>query len=192
MKGKITKIISDKNFFFVDNEYFCHFDRYSETPELDDIVEYERSEKNGKRNALSVKLIKKANSFIEDYFNELEAGYFEEKETKQYLKRDFIIKYPMELAKSFSAGDKNKAAQVAKFYYNIKHIESIYRIRGDFNYTSIELSKLIPIAVKSRERNHITKDFEQFLILNIQMATLSKENFIDGFIPHFQSIICYY
>ncbi len=190
MRGKITKINSIGNFFFIDNEYWCHFNDFSDSPDVGDEVEYDQSEYKGKKSAKNVRLLKKSHGPISDYLNELENGYFNE---KGYLKPDLIIKYPLFLAKLFGADrNLNKSAQVSKFYYVFKQLENLYKIKKDFDYVNVELQKYLPIANKSFQRNHISKDFATFLIKNIEMAIKSEKDFLKGFIPHMQSFMGYY
>lgn len=87
MKGRITKIFDDRKFFFVDNEYWCHYERIDFAPSVFAEVEYERStDRNDKKVAMNVKLVNPGsgatnnssvqNSFFNDYLAKLNDGYF--------------------------------------------------------------------------------------------------------------------
>lgn len=129
-------------------------------------------------------------SLLNDYLNEISKGYFNDKGN---LKEDLIIKYPQNLAKEFTKiFTINKSAQINKFYYEFKKYESILKINKDFDTIKTDLLKIIPLSEKSKQRNHISSDFNKFLIENLKLATQSENNFIKGFIPHFQSLMGYF
>lgn len=130
------------------------------------------------------------NSLLNDYLSEISNGYFNDKGN---LKEDLIIKYPQSLAKEFTKiYTLNKSAQINKFYYEFKKYESILKINKDFDTIKTDLLKIIPLSEKSKQRNHISNDFNKFLIENIKLATKSETNFTKGFIPHFQSLMGYF
>lgn len=191
MKGKITKVIADKKFFFVDDDYWCHFNNYEREPEEGDVVEYERRViQGGKKNAENVKFIKKSSSLPVEYEDELNSGYFNESGN---LKDSLIIKYPKLLANVFSKDPSvNKSAQLRKYYDYCKNKEGILKINNDFNKIRSELLQLLPLAEDALRRKNISKPFRDFIEININEAVKSEKNFIDGFIPHFQSLIGYY
>ncbi len=191
MKGKITRVVTDKKFFFIDNGYWCHFNNYDKVPEEGDIVEYKPKKlPDGKKNAENVKFIKKGSSLPGDYKDEINYGYFNDKEC---LKESLIIQYPYSLARLFSKDSKlNKPTQIRKYYDYCKNLESILKIKNDFNCILSELYQLIPLANNAMNKGHISVSFKDFLEINLNQAVKSEKNFIEGFIPHFQSLIGYY
>ena len=110
------------------------------------------------------------------------------------LKGKFIIDYPQELAKLFQRdSEKNKPTQIRRFYDQCKtKIEGRYRLTGDFEWVKKELLLIIPIVSAAKKRGNVTDEFFTFMEKNIFEAVKSPGNFIDGFIPHFQSIVGYY
>ncbi|MBS1517942.1 MAG: type III-A CRISPR-associated protein Csm2 [Bacteroidetes bacterium] len=213
-EGKITKVIADRGFFFIDNDYWCHVNQYSDNnPEIGDIVEYEPEIKSdGKKNALKARLImKKLDNFdgervksknfkesneLSNYFIEFKKGYFNEEssEEKRYnLKKELIIDFPQMLANFFSINPNiNKSSQIRKYFDQCKIIESKLKISNDFNRAVTELLQIIPLANSAKEKKHISIEFYKFLETNIMEAIKSDENFKKGFIPHFQSLIGYF
>lgn len=213
-EGIITKVISDKKFFFIDKDYWCHFNQYTDNnPEVGDSVEYEPEIKpDGKKNALKARLIMKrlnddstdntiqssvsVSKEINDYLIEFKKGYFDENLEQQNsfcLKKEFIIDFPVVLSKHFTKNPNiNKSSQIRKYFDQCKIIESKFKISNDFNCVISELLQIIPLANSAKEKKHISPEFFQFLEINIHEATKSKENFTKGFIPHFQSIIGYF
>ena len=213
-EGKITKVVADKGFFFIDNDYWCHVNQYSDkNPEIGDTVEYEpETRADGKKSASQARLIMKRldddgsqNSIqnqvsesieISNYLNEFKKGYFNEiqdKDNSFCLKKEFIIDFPQKLAKYFTRNSNiNKSSQIRKYFDQCKTIESKFKISNDFNCAISELLQIIPMANNAKEKKHISTQFFQFLEININEAAKSKENFTKGFIPHFQSIIGYF
>jgi CRISPR/Cas system CSM-associated protein Csm2 small subunit len=191
MKGKITKVFKEKRFFFVDDDYWCHFNNYKGEPEEGDIVEYERKDlPDGKKNAVNVRFIKKGTALPIEYEDEINDGYFDE---NKCLKEKLIIQFPKQLAELFSKDPKvNKPTQVRKYYDYCKNLEGILKIKGDFNYIKPDLLQLIPLTNNAVSKGHISNSFRDFIEININQAIKSEKNFIDGFLPHFQSLIGYY
>lgn len=194
MEGKITKIFNDKSFFFVDREYWCHFNEYDSEPKEGDIVEYQRDVRSdGKKNAKNVKHVKNADSPLTEYFNFLKTGYFDKSSEGFYLRTELIVKYPLFLAEYFTKdSDKNKPSQIRKFFDQCKLIETKFKISRDFKSVVSELMQIIPLANNAKQKNHISDEFFQYLQLNINEGIKSEEDFKKGFIPHFQCLIGYF
>jgi hypothetical protein len=188
MEGKITKVVSERGFFFVDNDYWCHNNNYGRAPLEGDIVDYEREIKNEKKNAKNVKFIRSAPNPLKEYFDELSKGYFTE---KNYLKEEFIIAHPNFLANLF-VQKGNKVNQVRNYYDHIINIAGVYKLNKDFNRVKIELNKIIPLAVKSLDKKNISTEFKEFIIENVKQAIKSEDAFVKGFLEHFGCIVNYF
>ena len=191
-QGKITKIIPGK-FFFVDKDYWCNINQYGSTPEIGDIVEYNPVEKqDGKKFANNVKFIRKGFSPLDDYFQEIHNGYFQNEEKKN-LKPNLIIQYPKQLAELFQKDPNlNKSAQIRKYFDSCRLIEGKLKLDKDFDSAISELLKLVPLLNNAKEKKHVSNDFYEFFEKNIMEAIKSKDHFQKGFLPHFESIIGYY
>jgi hypothetical protein len=201
-EGKITRIVEDRQFFFIEKDYWCHFNQYNKKPTIGDIVYYEPEENNGKKNAKNVKFIKNSfgatsnnistnnNDLFENYLKSLEVGYFED----DSLKKVMIIDFPQKLAEMFQKkSDINKPTQIRKYYDQCKlRIEGPFKVRKDFNSAKSELLKMIPLINNAKMKNHISNEFYLFMEKNIYEAIKSPKNLIEGFMPHFQSLIGYY
>jgi len=188
MEGKITRVVSDKGFFFIDDDYWCHNNNYEKIPEIGDVVRYDQITQKGKNNARNVKFLRAAPNPSDNYFKELSRGYFS---SNNYLREDFIIHFPDTLAKLFSARG-NKINQVRNYYEQISMIAGNYKIKKDFDWVKVELMKLIPLANKSFDKKNISIEFKDFLIKNVQESVKSEDNFIKGFYPHFECLINYF
>jgi hypothetical protein len=150
MKGIVTKIFEDRNYFLIDNDYRCYYDRVNFRPKVFDQVEYDQStDKNGKPRAENVKLLivgseakDKAQNFFAKYLEELPKGYFDHGD---FIKKEFVVEYPKELVKIFSKNySLNKSSQIRKYFDFCRKVEGLFRVKRDFNYVKSELPKLIP------------------------------------------------
>ena len=188
MEGKITRIVADKGFFFIDNYYWCHKNSYSREPVEGDIVEYQRGEKDGKKNAQNVTFKRSMPNPFTEYLDFLSQGYFVE---SNYLKENFIIEYPMLLA-NILVQKGNKVNQIRNYFGHVVNIAGVYKTNKDFNRVKVELQKLIPTATKSFDKKNITTEFKDFIIENVKQAIKSEDAFIKGFLPHFECLVNYY
>lgn len=196
MKGRITKIIDSGKFFFIDNDYWCHFDKVNFSPVVFAEVEYEQSvdSRNGKKVALNVKSVGTSTpnsashgSVFSNYLNELNNGYFE---SANYVKKEFIVDYAKELAQLFGRDKSiNKSAQIRKYFDFCRRIEGIYKVKKDFNYVKSELPKLIYHINSAFNKKLVTREFCDFIEKNVELAIVSESNFMKGFICHFEAVI---
>jgi len=110
------------------------------------------------------------------------------------LKKEFIIDFPQKLGILFQKrSDVNKPTQIRKYYDQCKSkIEGPFKVRKDFEYVKSELYKMIPLINNAKMKGHISNEFFLYMEKNIYEAVKSPKNFIDGFMPHFQSLIGYY
>lgn len=211
MKGKITKVVSEKRFFFVDNDYWCHFDRYDEEPRVGDVVTYDRKEKpDGKKSAWNVSFVergspgetensqhtnrtssaKQFSGLPKEYIEIIETGYFDE---SQCLKAELLIlEWPQKLSTLFSVNkDQNRPSQIRKYYDYCKQQEGRLLLGISFMAIRSKLLELIPLAESARTKKHISNEFCDFLKLNLTKSVESQSAFQEGFLPHFQSLIAY-
>lgn len=184
-KGKVTKVLEEKRFFFIDNDYFCRYDKIDFVPSVGDQVQYEQSKnRDGKPEA---KNVKKVDGFIEQYWNELTKGYFLKED---YIRKEFIIDYAKELAMEFSKNENvNKSTQIRKYFDYCDRIVGVFKTKRDFLYVKAELPKVIPHLNNALKKGLITKSFYDFMEINVELSLINEINFNKGFIPHFEAII---
>lgn len=189
--GKITSLLEEKRFFFIDRDYFCHFNNVQFIPQLDMDVEYEPAiGTNGKKQANRVKAVTSNADIIADYFALLEGGYFD---NDGFLKEDFIKKYPERLAKRFQGNPNlNKPTQIRKYFDQVVIIEGRFKVNKQFQYVLVELTKMLPLLHSAKTKKLISEEFYSFLEKNIELAKESEKNFAEGFVQHFQFVIAYY
>lgn len=184
-KGIITRIIEERKFFFIDNDYFCHFDRIDFQPSIGDQVFYEKStNKDGKPEA---KNVKKVGGFIDQYWEELANGYFIRDD---YIRKEFILTFAKELAEEFFKNENvNKPTQIRKYFDYCDKINGMSKVKKDFLFVQAELPKVIPHLNNALKKGLITNDFYNFMEKNIEEALIEEKNFTKGFIPHFEAVI---
>lgn len=190
-KGKITRVVLDKGFFFIDDDYWCHIKEYEREPEVGHIVEYQPvTRDDGKKNARNVRFLSKAVTMVDEFLKDLKNGYFNE---KGYLKPEYQIDYPQKLANFFAGqGDLNKIAQIRKFFDQVRLIQGKFKLKKDFDSLVPELNELLSLLEYAKNRKHITQEFQNYLSANILEGVKTSKNFEKGFIPHFQALVAYY
>ena|SRR3990172_8320107 len=190
-KGKITRVLLDKDFFFIDTDYWCHIQDYDRKPEVGHIVEYQpMTRDDGEKNARNVRFLSKAVTPVDEFLKDLKNGYFNE---KGYLKSEYQVDYPQKLANFFAGqGDQNKIAQIRKFFDQIRLIEGKFKLKKDFDSVVPELNSLLSLLEYAKNRKHITQEFQDYLSANIQEGVKTSKDFEKGFIPHFQALVAYY
>ncbi len=198
MQGKITRV-TDKGFFFVDKDYFCHKNDIKFEPREGDEVNYIQKQTTKGKNAENVVLVKAAeNSTVVstdvfgEYLNALEQGYFSE---DGHILPEFLEKYPVYLAKVFS-GDSNvnKSTQVRKFFDYCRKTEGIYKIKKDVKEVNTDLLKLKSHINNAANKKPplVSKQFVSFLECNISQAIKGESHFLKGFMVHFEAVIGYF
>lgn len=184
-KGIITRVFEEKRFFFIDNDYFCRYDRINFQPSVGDQVQYQKSaNREGKPEA---KNVKKIGGYIEEYLEELSNGYFLKDD---YIRKEFVLDYAKELAKEFSKNENvNKSNQIRKYFDYCDKIHGVFKAKKDFFFVQAELPKVIPHLNNALKKGLITNDFYSFMEKNIELALIEEKNFTKGFIPHFEAVI---
>jgi len=129
----------------------------------------------------------------EDYKIALQRGYFDEKGA---LRQEFIRRFSKEVAQSFQTGSMT-STQLRNFYNHVKTASSVYRLKkATDGAEAILLDKILKLdaIVKyniSREGISIPPTFETFVSLNLDACHTAKD-IIDGFAPHFETIVGYF
>jgi len=190
-EGRITRIVADRRFFFIDDDYWCHFNNYDRMPEENHIVEYTpETRSDGKKNAVNVRFLKTVKNPFDEYLAEVDNGYFNESGA---IDKEFLIDYPKFLVNEFRKNrNVNKTSQIRRYFDHIRLIEGKYKFHKNFELTKGDLYKLVSIANKSMTKNNLSESFFKFFDKNIETACRDSKSFLYGFIPHFQAIIGFY
>ena len=199
-EGKITSVVADRGFFFIDVDYFCHVKDYDREPEVGQTVEYERAKRDdGKKFAKrarfkssngDVNVSPEEENVVDEFIKSLEKGYFSDMEN---LKKEFIVDYPLKLAQFFGQqGQINNPTQIRNFYETVINIYRKSKYNKNFESAKSELFGIIPQLEKARNRNLISREFQLYLTSSIYEAVKSVENFEKGLVKNFEYLICYY
>ncbi len=199
MQGKITRV-TDKGFFFVDTDYFCHNSKVKFEPREGDIVDYQPKQTDRGKNADRVVFVKSpenspvvvATDVFSLYLSALDKGYFSE---DGHILPEFIEKYPVYLAKVLS-GDSNvnKSTQIQKFFGHCRKTEGVYKIKKDIKEVNTDLLKLKSHVNNAANKKPplVSKQFVSFLEGNISQAIKGEAHFLKGFMVHFEAVIGYF
>lgn len=154
---------------------------------------------NRKRELKKEEKIKKEKEFWDKYKEALKDGYFKEitdkndtdkSNKKKYLKAEYIVDYPQEIAIMLEDYNKNKLSQLWKFYDHAKRVQDMLHQNSEpLEALWAELCVLKPTVAYAEERAAVTQQFVKFINLNINCIK-NKED-LNAFVKHFQSLIAY-
>lgn len=126
----------------------------------------------------------------------LVGGYYEEGERGRVLKKEYIVDFPISIAKALSSkedsenGKRNKRSQIRKFYeYSISIRELANRKNGDFRVIEAELDRLLPFAQYKMSRNTVSQLFVDFINKNV--SNIKNTEDLQAFVKHFEAIVAY-
>lgn len=131
-----------------------------------------------------------------DYLNDLQNGYFGD---KAVIRKEFLIKYPDGISKSFSG---MTYTQIRSFFSSLRNCESAYRyaVEGTQGDSSIAEAKLlakiqalngIVTYAASKQSSNVPENFRKFMISNIEVCKNARD-VLEGFIPHYESVLGYF
>jgi len=118
-------------------------------------------------------------------------GYFVKKGDKNILRDEVVDQWAQEVAKVIGNTDI-KAHQLRLFFGKMRALEA--KLRGGATFEEIrpailEFKRDVAYQVG---RGVVKEDFKRFIDRNVDIAVQSKENFEEGFIQHFQSVLAYF
>lgn len=121
----------------------------------------------------------------------LDGGYFEQRDGKSVLKRDYILSYPAQIAESMIERDRNmnKSSQIRKYYdYSIR-IRDMMHTGKSFPEVEAEFCRLSNFVAYAESRGLVSRLFVRFIDKNIE-AIHNKEDF-SAFIKHFEAVVAH-
>ena len=121
----------------------------------------------------------------------LEGGYFERKDGKSVLKRDYILGYPTQIAELMVERDRNmnKSSQIRKYYDYCIRIRDMLHAGKDFGEVEAEFCRLSNFVAYAESRNLVSRLFVRFIDRNIE-AVHGKEDFF-AFVKHFEAVVAH-
>ncbi len=85
-----------------------------------------------------------------------------------------------------------KYTQLRKFFTKLRYIETQLKSGIPFEAVRADIASLEAAAVAAVTRNVAPPVFRVFMEKNMKLALVSKESFLGGLVPHFQSVVCYF
>lgn len=118
----------------------------------------------------------------------LASGYYEDSE-KKVMRLEYIIKYPKEIVRKIKVEkNKNKNAQLRRFYGYVVHIKESLR-QPNITYKEMEakIKHLPNLTAYAKQRGHISDYFQDFIEKNVH--SIHDEKDFAAFAMHFEAII---
>ena len=123
-----------------------------------------------------------------DYLSD---GYFEPGQAggKPSLRREYIVGYPEEIARSLEDRDLNKSAQLRKFYDYAIRIRDMLGRGISFREAESDFCRLLVFADYAKSRNRVSQLFVDFIKRNVD-AVRDEQDFY-AFLKHFEAVIAH-
>ncbi len=121
----------------------------------------------------------------------LQGGYFDE---NGYLKERYIIKGGDADSIAKRLGLETPAMtnnQLRRFYGHVRAAENRLRMTNNFSPVYLDLKKLEPLVAEAKGKRKIPDIFYDFMTKNLD-SVKTKEDFIEGFMEHFQAIVGFF
>ncbi|MCD7882600.1 MAG: type III-A CRISPR-associated protein Csm2 [Lachnospiraceae bacterium] len=126
----------------------------------------------------------------------LAGEYYDVVQGEKVLKKDYIVKYPEEIARALSDREesknnkRNKRSQIRKFYdYTLRINDLLVRKAGNFALVEGELNRLIPFVKYAGSRDTVSDLFVSFIVKNISMIKNADD--MRAFVKHFEALVAY-
>ncbi len=126
--------------------------------------------------------------------NYLKDGYFcqaiaADGEKQTVLRREYIIDFPKAIAAALEERDKNKSAQLRKFYDYCVAVCTRMDSGRTFKEVEGDLCRLLPFAKYAESRGRVSSVFVDFIERNV--AQVKDEASFHAFLKHFEAVIAY-
>jgi len=122
-----------------------------------------------------------------DYLKE---GYFD---GKGNILPEVIIDWPKDIAAKLArAKPEMKSAQLRNFFGEVRHIEGQLSAGKDFESLRGRILQLDSYAASAQTRGNAPPLFKEFIEQNVKWAAKDEKSFVEGFIPHFESVVAYF
>lgn len=121
----------------------------------------------------------------------LSSGYFDK---EQHVRPDILTVEAQRVAEELQrAYPKLNYGQLRRFFAKIRFIQLQLQANPDsFGEARAQIASLIPAAADAINRGVAPAVFRTFIEKNVKLAQQNQRSFLQGFLLHFQSVICYY
>lgn len=136
--------------------------------------------------------------FTSDY---LKDGYLVEKEvqiegkkqSKKVVRPEVVDKLAINVAKALgNAKPELKSHQLRRFFNKMRAIEAKLDTVKSFELVKSDILGFKRDIAYATGRGVVPAEFKQFIDRNVELAAQNEENFRQGFIEHFQSVLAYF
>lgn len=136
--------------------------------------------------------------FTSDY---LKDGYLVEKEVqirgekqlKEVVRPEVVDELAINVAKALgNAKPEMKSHQLRRFFNKMRAIEAKLDTVKSFDLVKPDILGFKRDVAYATGREVVPDEFKQFIDRNVELAAQSEENFRQGFIEHFQSVLAYF
>lgn len=120
----------------------------------------------------------------------LASGYFDEKGN---ILPEAVIDWAQEIADKLNrASPSMNATQLRKFFTEVRHIEGQLSAGKDYDSLKSRVLKLEVYAADALKKQGVPVLFKSFIDQNIKWAVRSEKDFLQGFLPHFESVVAFF
>jgi CRISPR/Cas system CSM-associated protein Csm2 small subunit len=120
----------------------------------------------------------------------LASGYFDEKGN---ILPEVIIEWAKDIAQKLDQSRPiMNAAQLRKFFGEVRHIEGQLKSGKSFDSLRGRVLKLDAYASDALKKGNVPQLFKHFIEQNLKWAEKDPKNYLEGFVPHFESVVAYF
>lgn len=120
----------------------------------------------------------------------LRTGYFD---GKGNILPEVVIDWPKDIAEKLAnAKPEMKPSQLRNFFSEARHIEGQLSAGKDFESLRGRILQLDSYAASAQTRGNAPPLFKEFIEQNVKWAAKDEKSFVQGFIPHFESVVAYF
>jgi CRISPR type III-A-associated protein Csm2 len=117
-------------------------------------------------------------------------GYFD---GKGNILPEVIIGWAKDIAQKLDQSRPSmNTAQLRKFFGEVRSIESQLKSGKSFDTIRGRVLKLDAYAADAFKKGNVPQLFKQFIEQNLKWAEKDQKNYLDGFLPHFESVVAYF
>jgi CRISPR type III-A-associated protein Csm2 len=84
------------------------------------------------------------------------------------------------------------ASQLRKFFNEARHIQGQMQAGKSFDSLRGRVLKLDAYAADALKKGNVPQLFKRFIEENLKWAVKDRKNYLEGFVPHFESVVAYF
>jgi len=104
---------------------------------------------------------------------------------------EIIIDWPRRIAAQLD-GARMAPAQLRNFFSEVRRIEGQLSAGQNFEALRGRILQLDAYAANAVKKDNAPPLFKQFIEQNLKWAVKDKKSFLEGFMPHFESVVAYF